>query len=60
MSDSRIYFRVIKHNAKVFAEPSGLLPARNHEPSIVLKVSNNPVGVRPYRYPQCQNHEIER
>lgn len=35
-------------------------PKRSHEHAIVLKEGSNPVGVRPYRYPQCQKDEIER
>lgn len=45
---------------KVFAKPSGLPPSRGCEHSINLKTGSDPVGVRPYRYPQCQKDEIER
>lgn len=51
---------VIEQYAKVFEEPKGLPPSRNREHAIVLKEGSNPVGVRPYRYPQCQKDEIER
>lgn len=45
---------VIKENAQVFGTPVGLPPNRNHTYAIVLKEGSNPVGVRPYRYPQSQ------
>lgn len=51
---------VIEQNSVVFKEPTGLPPVRNHEHSIVLKEGSDLVGVRPYRYPQCQKNEIER
>lgn len=44
----------------VFEMPPGLPPKRGHEHSIVLKQGSNPVGVRPYRYPQFQKDEIEK
>ena len=46
--------------AGVFEAPDGLPPKRGHEHAIVLKEGSNPVGVRPYRYPQFQKDEIER
>lgn len=52
--------KVLQQNASVFQEPSGLPPRRDHEHSIVLKEGSDPVGVRPYRYPQNQKDEIER
>lgn len=51
---------IIEKNAAVFETPKGLPPNRGHEHAIVLKEGANPVGVRPYRYPQCQKDEIER
>lgn len=51
---------VMKENAGVFTEVTGLPPMRGHEHSIILKDGSNPAGVRPYRYPQCQKDEIER
>ncbi|WOH08030.1 hypothetical protein DCAR_0727466 [Daucus carota subsp. sativus] len=50
----------ISQHTQVFAEPTGLPPVRNHEHAICLKQGSNPVGVRPYRYPQSQKDEIER
>ena len=50
----------VQQYSEVFAEPAGLPPKRGHEHSITLKVGSNPVGVRPYRYPQCQKDEIEK
>ena len=44
----------------VFGDPTGLPPPRGHEHKIVLKQGSDPVGVRPYRYPQYQKDEIER
>lgn len=51
---------VIEKFDSVFETPTGLPPIREHEHAIVLKEGANPVGVRPYRYPQCQKDEIER
>lgn len=51
---------VFSQHAVVFEEPKGLPPSRNHEHAILLKTGSNPVGVRPYRYPQSQKDEIER
>ncbi|XP_074346704.1 uncharacterized protein LOC141685510 [Apium graveolens] len=51
---------ILQRHAKVFEEPKGLPPKRNHEHAIRLKGGSEPVGVRPYRYPQCQKDEIER
>lgn len=44
----------------MFAEPDGLPPTRVREHSIRLKEGSNPVGVRPYQYPQSLKDEIER
>lgn len=43
---------VIEQNAVVFDAPRGLPPNRGHEHAIFLKEGSNPVGIRPYRYPQ--------
>lgn len=51
---------VIERNAEVFEAKLGLSPERGHEHAILLKEGMNPVGVRPYRYPQCQKDEIEK
>lgn len=52
--------QVLEKNAQVFDEPVGLLPIRNQEHAIILKEGSNPVGVRPYRYPQSPKDEIKR
>lgn len=51
---------IISSHEQVFEAPSGLPPKRNHEHAITLKEGSNPVGVKPYRYPQIQKNEIER
>lgn len=51
---------VIEQNNVVFEAARGLPPSRGHEHSIILKEGSNPVGVRPYRFPQCQKDEIEK
>ena len=51
---------VLNRYSKVFATPQGLPPKRNHEHTITLKEGTDPVGVRPFRYPQSQKDEIER
>lgn len=43
----------------VFADPSGLPPARSCDHRIHLKPNTEPVAVRPYRYPQLQKDELE-
>lgn len=52
--------KVLEQHATVFEEPVGLPPSRGHEHAITLKEGSNPIGVRPYRYPQNQKDEIER
>lgn len=51
---------VLTKMASIFEPPVGLPPRRGHEHAIVLKEGSNPVGVRPYRYPQFQKDGIER
>lgn len=38
----------------IFKPPKGLPPQRGHEHAMVMKEGSNPVGVRPYRYPQIE------
>ncbi|KAD2804662.1 hypothetical protein E3N88_38039 [Mikania micrantha] len=45
--------------ATIFMAPTGLPPPRSHDHSIIL-TSNDPICVRPYRYPHVQKSEIER
>ncbi|XP_057252042.1 uncharacterized protein LOC130592021 [Beta vulgaris subsp. vulgaris] len=52
--------QVMEQYQGVFREPTGLPPQRGHEHQITLRQGSNPVGVRPYRYPQYQKEEIER
>ena len=51
---------LITQYQQIFDSPKGLPSSRGHEHSIVLKTGSDPVGVRPYRYPQNQKDEIER
>lgn len=51
---------VIQQHRSVFQLPQGLPPVRGREHSITLKEGSDPIGVRPYRYPQSQKDEIER
>jgi hypothetical protein len=44
----------------VFAEPTGLPPARGHDNRIILKPDASPVAVRPYRYPVAHKNELEQ
>lgn len=60
-TDQPLFLRSILEEFRgVFEQPSGLPPRRGHEHDIVMKEGSNPVGVRPYRYPQVQKDEIER
>lgn len=43
----------------VFLPLVGLPPSRSHDHIIELKEGAGPINVRPYRYPQFQNDEIE-
>lgn len=52
--------QIIKRYESVFDVPKGLPPPRGHKHAIVLKEGSNPVGFRPYRYPQSQKDEIEK
>ena len=44
----------------VFVEPKGLPPNRSHDNSITLKSDDQPVYMRPYRYPYFLKEEIEK
>jgi hypothetical protein len=46
--------------ADIFAESTGLPPARARDHRIILKPDAPPVAVRPYRYPAAQKDELER
>ena len=43
---------LLQQHAAVFAEPTGLPPARLYDHRIHLLPGTAPVAVRPYRYPQ--------
>lgn len=51
---------IVQQHDRVFTVPVGLPPVRGNEHAINLKEGSNPVGTRPYRYPQSQKDEIER
>ena len=51
---------LLQQHADVFAEPTGLPPARPYDHRIHLLLGTAPVTVRPYRYPQLQKDELER
>lgn len=51
---------IVQQHDGVFTEPAGLPPVRGNEHAFNLKEGSNPVGTRPYRYPQSQKDEIER
>lgn len=59
-TDPEFLIDVLDRNSRVFEKPVGLPPSRNREHQIILKEGSNPIGVRPYRYPQSQKDEIER
>lgn len=42
----------IQQYSKIFRSPLELSPSLGHEHSITLKAGSNPIGARPYRYPQ--------
>lgn len=42
----------VEQYSAVFQDPIELPPERGHEHTITLKKGSNPVGTRPYRYPQ--------
>ncbi|KAD5961194.1 hypothetical protein E3N88_12667 [Mikania micrantha] len=44
---------------RLFCASTGLPPSRNHDHRIPL-INDQPVAVRPYRYPHIQKNEIER
>jgi len=50
---------LLQHFDSVFAEPKGLPPPCSQDHQILLK-SDQPVSVRPYRYPYFQKSEIEK
>jgi hypothetical protein len=52
--------RLLGSFADIFAEPTGLPPARGHDHRIILKPNASPVAVRLYRYPVAHKNELER
>lgn len=44
----------------VFKEPTSLPPIRDKQHKITLKEGNDPINVRPYRYPHVMKTEIEQ
>ena len=50
----------LQHLQQVFDDQKGLPPSRGHKHTITLKAGSDPVGVRPYKYPQSQKDEIEK
>jgi len=52
--------KILQTFQDVFSEPKGLPPSRAHDHSIPLIEGDQPVLVRPYRYPYFQKEEIER
>lgn len=51
--------RLLQDFDDLFAAPQGLPPARACDHRIHLHPQTAPVAVRPYRYPQLQNDELE-
>nr|GEX17453.1 putative mitochondrial protein [Tanacetum cinerariifolium] len=56
----KIITKLLTDYDDVFHMPNGLPPQRDHEHSIKLKESTEPISVRPYRYPHAQKSEIKR
>nr|GEV22215.1 putative mitochondrial protein [Tanacetum cinerariifolium] len=56
----KIITKLLTDFDEVFDMPNGLPPQRDHEHSIKLKESTEPISVHPYRYPHAQKSEIER
>jgi hypothetical protein len=52
--------RLLEEFANLFAEPTGLPPARRQDHHIHLEEGAQPVAVQRYRYPQLQKDELER
>ena len=51
---------ILEEFAPVFAEPSGMPPARTRDHCINLLPGSAPVAVRPYHYPSAHKDELER
>ena len=52
--------QVLTEFEHVFAVPHTLPPVRTHDHHIPLQPNQEPVSVRPYRYPYYQKAEIEK
>lgn len=51
---------ILQQFQAIFTKPQTLPPFRGRDHAIILKDGMDPVSVRPYRYPQIQNNEIEK
>lgn len=54
------FLQLLENLAQVFYAPKGLPPLHSHDHIIVQKDGTQPISAQPYRYPQCQNIEIEK
>ena len=52
--------QVLHHYRKVFDEPKGLPPQKEHDHKIPLELGSTPPNIHPYRYPYVQKSEIEK
>jgi hypothetical protein len=59
-NEQSVLTRLLDSFEDVFAEPTGLPPARPCDHRIHLLPNTAPVAVRPYRYPQLQKDELEK
>jgi hypothetical protein len=51
---------LLTYFSHLFRDSQGLPPQRRYDHRIHLKDPSKPIAVRPYRYPQVQNVELER
>jgi hypothetical protein len=55
-----LFCDILKEFKDVFQVPTELPPSISHDHAIILKEGEQPISVKPYRYPFFQKEKIEK